>query len=210
MPDSFTSADGFEYAQTDTGWLFRPKQRTVKRMAYVHAGCVTLFVAVMLVPTAAFLVILGMMVALRTGLPPTWVNALTGVGGGLAFLLLAPLLVLCAKHIYHKSLRDNGKTMTISPNGLVMLGDKVLVEAGRAKSVAVRTERHSDIEGETSVYFYVDVILDRVSAAPVEMLIPGMGYWGECSSRKAEVVTFASVLATALGVAGPDSSGKSQ
>ena len=44
----FLSVGTFEHAQTDSGWEFRPNEGSARRLATLHAGCLTLLAIVVL------------------------------------------------------------------------------------------------------------------------------------------------------------------
>ena len=213
MSSQSAGADWFESSRSDLGWEFRPLQRANRRQAYFHSGCLTLFAAVILVPLLSALIgggialiARGIAFLLAARLTNQWEMIFVVIGCGLGLIGSIPLLRSVAGHIFRKSIRDNWLTLNVTTGGAVTLGEKLLVQAGRARGVVVRTETRSDSEG-SSTYHFVEVVLAREGAAPVAIPVPEpiFGNWEVEPGNEMRSREFAQALALALGVNGPDS-----
>jgi hypothetical protein len=193
----FARTRTFEYAETGSGWHFRPRTDTARIAAVCHAVLVTLMAGVVLLLCVLFVwFCVDGLFADRRG--EAWfattmrIVSVTLIGS-------TPLLVACARYIFHKSLRDNWLTMRVAPGGPILLGAKTLVEAGRARHIVVHTVEEIS-EGRTYISYGIEVVLDRECAAPVGIPTPFLGGWIAYAWWKRDAEAFAEVLARALGV----------
>lgn len=193
----FASAGTFEYAQTEAGWEFRPNEDSARRVATLHSGCLTLAAFTMLL-LGGMLFWRWLIGSIVSDLRTDWLAAVIGIACAVTLLPLTPLLIAWARHVFAKSLRDNWLTMHVPPGGSVLHGTRVLVEAGRARGVAVRTVLESDGEGGTTTSHRVEVV--GTGAYPSPIPVPFNGMWHSSVSDKRAAEGFAEVLARALGV----------
>jgi len=193
----FSCAGTFEHAETGSGWDFRPNTHTARFVAHCHAVFLTLMAGVVLLPCVLFVwfFVADLFVDRSRG---AWFATTVGIGCGLTLIGSTPLLVAWARHIFQKSLRDNWLTMRVAPGGPILLGAVMLVEAGRARHIVVRSVEESS-EGETVICYRIEVVLDRECAAPVDIPIPRHGMWMSSAWGKRDAKVFAEVLARARG-----------
>ena len=194
----FLSVGTFEHAQTDSGWEFRPNEGSARRLATLHAGCLTLLAIVVLEATGLS-VGLWVVFSFVDSLRNDWFTLIVGIGSALILIGSTPLLVAWARLSYRKSLQENWLTLRIAPGGPIQFGETILVEAGRARHIVVRTRAESDGEGGTTVSYRLEVVQDRECAAPVHIPIPRYGWWETSVGDKQTIEVFAQMLAGVLG-----------
>lgn len=197
----FTSVGRYEVADSEGWWCCRPNQRAAHRTAYFHAGCLTLFVAWIIILPAA-VAVLGSVVLLREVLHQDVLVGVAVLAGVFSGISVCWMIWLFARFIVSKSLRDNWLTMRASRDGALWLGAKELLTSGQARQVLVASTIVSG-EGSDSLEFHLEIELQQSSAAPVLVPIPHAGLWQDSVSSQQEAHDFARVLAASLGVAGP-------
>jgi hypothetical protein len=197
-PGRFLRARTFEYAEAGSGWDFRPRTDTARDTAVFHAVIVTLMAGVVLLSCVLFVwfCVDGLFVD-RSG--EAWFATTMGIGC-VTLIGSTPLLVACARYIFHKSLRDNWLTMRVAPGGPILLGAETLVEASRARHIVIVRSVEESSEGGTFISYRIEVVLDRECAAPVVIPIPFCGGWSSSAWWKRDAEAFAELLARALGV----------
>lgn len=203
MRNDFTSVGKFELRRNGSVWEFRPNQTSTRRVAIFHSGCMTLIAIPVLVGafgSVAFFVFALILFFFSKFLNENTMSILAGIFGVLAICGGIPLFFIWGRHIYRKSLRDNGLTMQVSHHGPIQMGERILVEAGTPKHITIRTVETSDGEGGITISHFVDVVLHRESAAPIPIPIPCQGMWNDSVLEKPDAEKFAGVLATALGI----------
>ncbi len=204
VSNNFTSVGKFEQRRNGSVWEFRPNKTSARRLAIFHSGCVTLFAIPVLVGAFgmfAFFVFSMIVFFFNKVLNENTLTIIAWIFTALAIVGGIPILIVLAKHIFRKSLRDNGQTMQVSPGGPILLGERILVEAGTPKHVTIRTVETSDGEGGTTINHFADVVEHQESAAPIPIPIPCQGMWNDSVLEKPDAEKFAGVLASALGIA---------